>query len=320
MLPKFIGDVINTLPALTLLSELYPNQTIFLLARPHLCELLKKTDIKNIKVIEDNRTSKLELHSLLHLTKQLRDYHFSLALLFRGSLREAILCKFAGIQHIIGYAQNLRSGLLSHSLKLNPCHHYIHRYCRLVNDTHGKPFDTYSVPKLLPQPPSSSVLNNSTLKVGLYFGGQNKGSRHYPKELARQVVILLKEQVQCHLYIFGDLSESSDNADLQQALNLSDTQITDLSGKTTLSTLIDTIAVMDLMISIDSGPMHMACAVNTPCVALVGFGTSPWSLVEPKNDNFIAAKNSSKSLIEPDIIASITPHSIVKAGRMLLNS
>ena len=115
----------------------------------------------------------------------------------------------------------------------------------------------------------------------------------------------------------GDEAEGKDNACLHH--NHHDIQITDLSGKTTLPLLIDSIAVMDLMISIDSGPMHMACAVGTPCIALVGFGTSPWSIVEPKNDNFVAIRNSSTSLIESDIITSITPHSIVKAGLQLLN-
>ena len=319
VLPKFIGDVINTLPALELLSKLYPEQHIYLLARPHLIELLQKTTIPNIEIIEDNRYTKGQKQSLWHLASRLKGYRFSFALLMRGSLREAILCKLAGIQHVIGYAQNLRSGFLSHALKLNPCHHYIHRYCRLVNDTHGQPFDTYSAPKLRSSPLKSPLPDNSTLKIGLYFGGQNKGSRHYPKELAQQVITQLTKQLQCQFYVFGDQSESQDNACLQHAHYHHEIQITDLSGKTTLPILIDSIAVMDLMISIDSGPMHMACAVGTPCIALVGFGTSPWSIVEPKNDNFIAIRSNSTSLIESDIITSITPHSIVKAALRLLN-
>ncbi|MBQ4849370.1 glycosyltransferase family 9 protein [Pseudoalteromonas sp. MMG012] len=318
VLPKFIGDVINTLPALELLSKLYPKQSICVLARPYLCELLKKTTISNLQIIEDKRDAAFQKQSLLSLAKYLKSYNFSLAILFRGSLREAILCRLARIKLTVGYAQNLRSGLLSHALKLNPCHHYIHRYCRLVNDTHGQPFNDYSLPTLVPSPLEKALPSNSLLKIGLYFGGENKGSRHYPIGLSQQILTQYADQFPCHFYLFGDKTESKDNARLQQRCTDKNIQLTDLSGATTLPVLIDYIAVMDLMISIDSGPMHMACAVNTPCVALVGFGTSAWSSVEPKNNAFKVIRNTSKSLIEANIITSITPKSVVIAGKKLL--
>ncbi len=47
-----------------------------------------------------------------------------------------------------------------------------------------------------------------------------------------------------------------------------------LSGKTTLRELASVLAACDLLVSGDSGPMHLAVAVGTPTVALFG-GTDP---------------------------------------------
>ena len=88
-----------------------------------------------------------------------------------------------------------------------------------------------------------------------------------------------------------------------------------------LTELVDHIASFDLLISIDSGPMHMAAAVQTPCVAIVGQGTSPWSLVVPKTPNVVAAtaKHSLK-LNENLLVTDISAQQIVEISLPLIQS
>jgi len=52
--------------------------------------------------------------------------------------------------------------------------------------------------------------------------------------------------------------------------------VTTLGGQTTLRELACIISKSTLMVSMDSGPMHLSCAVGTPVVALFG-PTGPWS-------------------------------------------
>ncbi len=169
VLPKFIGDAINTLSAIELIRKLYPDNEIYLLARPYIVELLARDEFYNIKVIADERYGEAKL-SVFSLAKQLKQHQFSMAVLFRGSLSEALLARLAGIKTIIGYAQNGRKPLLSHPLNLNVNHHYLLRYCRLINETHGDCFEQFNIPKLTYREIESTTVNNDKPIIGLYFG------------------------------------------------------------------------------------------------------------------------------------------------------
>ena len=318
VLPKFIGDAINTLSAIELLRKLYPDNEIYLLARPYMVELLARDEFYNIKVIADERYVEAKL-SVFSLAKQLKKHQFSMAVLFRGSLSEALLAKLAGIKTIIGYAQNGRKPLLSHPLKLNVNHHYLLRYCRLINETHGDCFEQLNIPKLTSRKIENTTSNNGKPNIGLYFGGKNKGARHYPVEQAKQVIALLNEQYLSNLILIGDKSEQIDNQKLFEYANSLNMTCTDLTGKTSLTELVDHIASFDLLISIDSGPMHMASAVQTPCVAIVGQGTSPWSLVVPKTPNVVAATaEHSLKLNDNLLVDDINPENIVQLSQVFI--
>lgn len=312
VLPKFIGDAINTLSAIELIRKLYPDNEIYLLARPYMAELFVRDEFYNIKVVTDERYSEAKL-SVFSLAKKLKRTQFSMAVLFRGSFSEALLAKLAGIKTVIGYAQNGRKPLLSHPLNLNVNHHYLLRYCRLINETHGNGFEQFNIPKLTYREIESTTVNNDKPIIGLYFGGKNKGARHYPVEQAKQVVTLLNEKYLPNLILIGDKSEQADNLKLFEYANSLNMTCTDLTGKTSLTDLVDHIAALDLLISIDSGPMHMAAAVQTPCVAIVGQGTSPWSLVVPKTPNVIAATaEHSLQLNDSLLVQDINPENIVQ--------
>ena len=82
--------------------------------------------------------------------------------------------------------------------------------------------------------------------------------------------------------------------------------------------MVDVIASLDLLISIDSGPMHIAAAVNVPFIAVVGLGTSPWSTVAPKQKNYIALVANGQQLKESEFIRDIKPEQISHAVTQLI--
>ncbi|WP_404341212.1 glycosyltransferase family 9 protein [Pseudoalteromonas mariniglutinosa] len=318
VLPKFLGDAVNCTPSLQLLKKLYPKQKIILLVRPNLAEMFKRE--QSYSVIIDERFNNTSNVSIFSLAKILQTANIQLAILMRNSLSEAVLCFLAHIKFRVGYAKNGRSPLLTHKLKLNPNHHYIYRYCRLVNECHGSPFNTIPNTELFSN--ETTLINVHNKKnIGIYFGGTNKSHRHYPHDLANQAINQIAENSkECFFYILGDSNEQQEAQQLASSLAESNITTKVLAAKTSITELIDCISHLDLLITIDSGPMHIAAAVGTPFVAVVGLGTSPWSIVAPKATNHVAVVANGFQLNEDDIIQAIRPTEVANAALTLLSA
>ena len=121
--------------------------------------------------------------------------------------------------------------------------------------------------------------------------GASYGSakRWYPQEFAKVARELSGEY---NIIIFGGPDETDIAGDIEQALMDSGvTNYKNLAGNTTITELINKIANLDLFITGDSGPMHVAAAFQVPTVAIFGptkdKETSQWmnkkSIIVKKN-------------------------------------
>jgi heptosyltransferase-2 len=123
--------------------------------------------------------------------------------------------------------------------------------------------------------------------------GASYGSakRWYPQEFAKVASELSAEY---DIVIFGGPSEIDIAGDIEQALiDSSVKNYKNLAGNTTITELINKISSLDLFITGDSGPMHIAAAFQIPTVAIFGptkdKETSQWmnkkSIIVKKNLN-----------------------------------
>ncbi len=77
----------------------------------------------------------------------------------------------------------------------------------------------------------------------------------------------LRRQAGASLFLLGS---PADRAVCTQIAQAAGGPVTDLCGRTTLLELGGLLQAMDLLVTVDSGPMHMAAAVGTPVVAIFG--------------------------------------------------
>ncbi|MDD5594660.1 MAG: glycosyltransferase family 9 protein [Candidatus Omnitrophica bacterium] len=87
----------------------------------------------------------------------------------------------------------------------------------------------------------------------------------WPKESFLQLAKMLIEQLNLHVLIVGG-RENAGQA--KEVFNLKASTFFDLTGKTSLKELAVLLSQSKLLVSADSGPVHLACAVGTPVIAL----------------------------------------------------
>ena len=270
-LPTWLGDTVMVTPAIENILKHFNNAEISLIGSFASTELLKH----HPNVTEVNILDKKYL-SLFKLAKSLKkfDNYFS----FRGSIRSNIFKFFILSDHKYQYKKNIYKGL-----------HQVEKYNSFINDSLKINFK-----------PGKLLINNSTKLTSEKYSrvvGINPGAsygsskRWYPKKFA-EVVLELSSQFD--ILIFGGPDELDIALDIEKYLiEKSVLNYKNLSGKTTISELIEHISKLDLFISGDSGPMHIAASFQIPTIALFGptrdDETSQWmnqkSVVVKKNLN-----------------------------------
>ncbi len=313
LMPNYLGDSINATSALQLLSDLNTFASITLVCRAFIAPVFERDERYNI--IVDPRDKLGKYRGSLKLISILKESKFATAVLFKNAFYEALLFKLAKIPTLIGYNTEGRGFLLTYKYKINRNRHYINRYAYLINLAFKNKFNI--LPKTSICYVSNEKNKTKTLNIGFYPGGKSKDIRYYPSALCAEILTSINQRLSANFILLGDEKEFSSNEHLKDTLpNLS---IKNLAGKTSVTELIDFIANIDLLITIDSAPLHIAANVNTPYIALVGIGTSPWSIIKPKCGVGVAVMTQGNMINDEDQMSDISPKAIVENVEKLIS-
>lgn len=107
--------------------------------------------------------------------------------------------------------------------------------------------------------------------VGIHLGA-SQGNKTWPAESFAQLITLLLEQ-KIYILLFGGWNEVATDSPLN---NLQHPRFFNLSGRFDLPTLTAFLARCNLLISNDTGPMHLAASQNTPVLNISLGPVSHW--------------------------------------------
>jgi len=148
--------------------------------------------------------------------------------------------------------------------------HMVEKYSKYVNTIIGK---SEIYPPVLPFKPKNFTKPTLGINPGATYGS---AKRWYPKEFAKVANVLGEKY---DVIIFGGPGEEEIAKDIEKNLKISNYK--NLCGRLTIKELCEYTRGLDLFITNDSGPMHIAAAYNVPIVAVFGptnyNETSPWS-------------------------------------------
>ncbi len=273
------------LPALKDLRECFENSEITVVARPAIAGLLGAQGGITDVIVYDHNEEHQGVFGLLRLSQVIRNRAFDAAVLFQNAFEAAVLAVLSGIPTRIGYATDGRGWLLTQAIPppVQPSLHHTRYYQQLVETmTHissGNSTPTLSVPRQnqtdLEQRFPDIFSSSKTLLIGINPGSIYGSAKRWLPERFSELGDQLVQHIQAK---FPELSsvrcvliggKGEDVLGLAIA-NRMRTQPIVLSGKTTIQELLAVLQRFALLVTNDTGPMHLAQALGIPVVALFG--------------------------------------------------
>ena len=246
-LPTWLGDTVMVTPAIENLVDYYNEVEITLIGSFASIEVLKN----HPKVLKTKVFSK-KYTSIYKITRELGkfDYFFS----FRGSFRSKVLKLFVLNTNKYQYKRNKYQSS-----------HQVEKYNHFINEC----LNTDFLPGNLNIDSNLKSYINKFPVVGFNPGASyGEAKRWYPEEFA---VLGAKLSSQYNIVIFGGPGEEEIARDIEKLLvEKGVSNFENLAGKTSISELVNIISSLDLFITGDSGPMHLAASFRVPTVSIFG--------------------------------------------------
>jgi heptosyltransferase-1 len=275
--PSSLGDIVHTIPAVSLVRDAHPHAEITWVINPEFVPLLRgNSDINHVYVFPRRDFSGLGApRSLLPWLRKTRTLQPSLALDFQGLLRSALIAKISGAKTIYGMS-DAREGsrwFYDRVAKVDSRAHAIERYIKLaecagatVGASLRCPIPTGDRPPRFDEYPPFILLHPFARGHGKSLS--NAVIKEFCRAFAPTRVVAVGQS--------------------RQKIDASQNCI-DLINHTSLLQLIWLIRVAHFVVSVDSGPMHVAAALTDRVVSIHTW-TDP-RRVGPYNPNAWVWKN-----------------------------
>jgi heptosyltransferase-2 len=268
--PNWLGDAVLAIPTMANLRRSFPRARISLLVQPWIGDLFRPSPFVD---------ELLELparNQLSWAATSLRRRRFEVAVLLPNSFRAALIGALAGIPHRIGYLTDRRGPLLTVGICASGRRsaHQMDSYLGLLRALR---WDAWERPTHLTLPAGSdaeaegllaaSGVRPGALLVGISPGAAYGTAKRWPVERFAEAADLLADRLGATALLFGSPMEAPLTRVIRDRLR---GKAIDLGGRTTLAAFTSLLGRCRLLLTNDSGAMHLAAALSVPCVALFG--------------------------------------------------
>lgn len=276
-----IGDLLMVLPAIADVRALAPDAEIDLVVGSWNADLARALgDITHIRTLDAAWLSRegegLGMPALVREARRWRDARYDLAINFEPDLRSNVLAAASGASWTAGYRSGGGGSLLDVALDYDTCSHTTDNARRLVAEVFGRTSavaEATTTPATLVVPVAARAVAARLLSgargrlVGIHVSGGRALKQWDPERFADAAQRLVATSG-VTIVLTGAAGDRA-LADLVRA-SLPVSSVVDVVGHADLLTLAGVLERLDLLITGDTGPMHLAVAVGTPVVAVFG--------------------------------------------------
>ncbi|MFN7086087.1 MAG: lipopolysaccharide heptosyltransferase II [Burkholderiales bacterium] len=272
--PSWVGDTVLAQPLFALLNRRHPGLALDVLAPHWTLPLLARMPEVRRALPNPFGHGELKLAERRRLGMRLASEGYDQAIVLPNSFKSALVPFFAGIPLRTGYVGELRWGLLNDARRLDaralPL--MVERFAAL-GVAAGEPLPRPLPAAHLKTDENSQLalqrklaLKTSRPVVALCPGAEYGPAKRWPQQYFAELARHLGSRG-CSVWLIGSARDAALGAAIAE---LSGGACINLCGRTTLDEAIDLLALARLVISNDSGLMHVAAALTRPLIALYG--------------------------------------------------
>jgi heptosyltransferase II len=270
--PNWVGDVVLSLPALRDVRRCFPTARLEVLARPSVAELYRA--VPEADAVLESRGHRADMASVRG--------RFDLGLLLPNSFGSALVLWRAGVPERWGYATDGRGALLTRRCRVpagvrgrSQVYYYRAMLEGLGLEVEGAPDASLACPEEWAAR-GRSLLGDDGPWIGVNPGAfYGTAKRWLPERFAATADIVARRSG-ASVAIVGGAAERPLGEAIAGQLRA---RARVLCGETTLGDLVGVLSSLRLLLTNDSGPMHLAAALGTPLVAV--FGSTDWRETSP---------------------------------------
>lgn len=280
---NWVGDAVMTVPALRELRRVLPQAHITLCTRSWAKGLFTDADFLDDLLIYDRRPR--DLRAVARQAREWRGRRFDLALLFQNAFEAALIASAARVPLRMGYATEGRARLLTHPLPLPSWRgrrHEVFYYLNLVAELERLLYGATDIEEREPQfalnisetrkAQAREFLSSKGVKmdrpiVALCPGSTNSRAKRWPAERYAQLADRFISEAGANVLLIGSPDEIEVSREVAQQMRGRPFMLT---GQTDLAQAVATLSLADVLITNDTGPSHIAAALNRPTLVIFG--------------------------------------------------
>lgn len=278
--PSSLGDVIHALPVAVALKEAFPGVEVhWVVARPYAELVAAHPAVDRVLVFERRRWGgwgfwrhRAEWRALV---RQLREAGYDVAVDLQGLARSALLVRASGAPVRVGLTSARECARLAYTVTAGPREaevHAVDRYLQVLR-TLGvapptKPRFALAVPRGARDRVEARLADEGVSgRFVCLAPGARWESKRWPAERFAELAARLAAEQGVEVVVVGG---EEDRSRAEVILQRVGSAARDWTGRTTLAELAALLERAALLVSNDSGPMHLAAALGTPVVAVFG--------------------------------------------------
>lgn len=331
-----LGDIVHSLPVLTVLKGKWPDARISWIVNSSYVRILSGHPFLN-QVIPFSREKWIQLRCLsksiiemLALKTLITRERFELVIDLQGLFKSGAITFFSGAPKRVGFANSRELSYLSYNqrIKLQPGRmHAVDRYLHLVNTLVGQDWTqpSFTLPdfpgkgQFIKEVLASHKIDDQRPIIAICPSARWQ-SKRWPVERFGKLIGKLSAEG-CQMLIVGGEEDRLLGDKLIASVSSND--VVSLAGETDLIQLAAVLEKVDLLVTNDTGPMHLAAAVGTPVVAI--FGPTDPQLTGPYGKGHRVLKSSvycspcfKKECLLPECLLEISVEDVYTASARYL--